>query len=62
MRKTLIRTWRGNELPGGPCSNGTMGTVNVEGNASTKLVGGALVPTNRLDESTATIVADPDDG
>ena len=39
-----------------------MGTAKAEGNATTKLAAGALVATDRLDGSTATIAALPDDG
>src|SRR6266545_3754421 len=62
MRKTLMRTWRGNELPGGPCSGGVMVAAKPEGKASAKFAGGASVSTNRFDGSTATEATAPDVG
>src|SRR6266550_3134803 len=57
-----MRRWRGNKLPGGPCSEGMMGTGKAKGSATAKFAGGALVSTNRFDGSAATIVAVPDVG
>src|SRR6266498_3585920 len=49
-----MRIWRGNELPGGPCSEGVIETAKPEGNATLKFLADALVSTNRFDGSTAT--------
>ena len=48
-----MRIWRGKELPGGPCSEGMIGTAKPEVNATLKFAGDALASTNRFDGSTA---------
>jgi len=40
-----MRTWRGNELPGGPCPEVVMGTGREEDKVSTTFVSGAWVST-----------------
>lgn len=55
-----MRTWRGTDAPGGPCSKGVIEIENAEGRAASKDADAALLSINRFDGSTAIMVAVPD--
>src|SRR6266436_1141298 len=57
-----MRTWRGSDSPGGPCSKGVIEIEKAEDRATSKPAGGALVSINCFDGSTAITVAGPDAG
>ncbi len=52
-----MRTWRGNDAPGGPCSKGVIEIENAEGRATSKNAAEALVSINRFDGSSQTVYA-----
>ena len=55
-----MRTWRGTDAPGGPCSKGVIEIENAEDGKTSQNAATALVSINRFDGSTAITVAVPE--